>query len=164
MSSTTSNEASPGASGMRATIPERALTPTRTPWPLWLALACAPALAACGSESASELREWRPSDHQLPADYDEAAEEAAVAADPGQALYATHCASCHGREGRGDGPGAPPMARMPSFATAAFQARTDEEITQVVVAGRGGFMPAFGGRLAAPGIAAVVRHLRSFAQ
>lgn len=122
-------------------------------------------LVACGGEpSSGELREWRPSDHQLPEGMDESSPDPTMAADPGAALYGTHCASCHGRSGRGDGPGAPPMARVPSFADPAIQARSDEELTQVIVAGRGGFMPAFGDRLAGPGIAAIVRHLRSFAE
>jgi mono/diheme cytochrome c family protein len=121
--------------------------------------------SACGGEpSSGELREWRASDHQLPEGMDDSDPDPVTAADPGAALYATHCASCHGASGRGDGPGAPPMARVASFADPAIQARTDEELTQVIVAGRGGFMPAFGDRLAGPGIAAIVRHLRSFAR
>lgn len=121
-------------------------------------------LSACGESSSGELREWRPSDHQLPEGMEESDPDPVTAADAGEALYTTHCATCHGRAGRGDGPGAPPMARVPSFADPTVQARSDEELTQVITAGRGGFMPAFGDRLAAPGIAAIVRHLRTFAQ
>ncbi len=121
-------------------------------------------LTACGGEPSGELREWRPSDHQLPEGMDDSTPDPTMAADPGAALYGTHCASCHGQSGRGDGPGAPPMARVPSFADPVIQARTDEELTQVIVAGRGGFMPAFGDRLAGPGITAIVAHLRRFAE
>lgn len=145
---------------MRATLPNSSRSAR-----VAFALALAAAVAACGTEGpAGELREWRPSDHQLPEGYDEAAAEqqAAMAADPGAALYATHCASCHGPSGRGDGPGAPPMARVPSFVDPAIQARTDEQLAQVIVEGRGGFMPAFGDRLPPTGVAAIVRHLRSF--
>jgi mono/diheme cytochrome c family protein len=35
----------------------------------------------------------------------------------GAALYARHCAACHGAEGRGDGPVAPALARPPSDLT-----------------------------------------------
>jgi mono/diheme cytochrome c family protein len=35
----------------------------------------------------------------------------------GAALYARHCAACHGAEGRGDGPVAPALARAPSDLT-----------------------------------------------
>ena len=147
---------------MRATLPN-SLRSVRSAVVLTLAFAG----SACGADSPppGELRQWRPTDHQLPAGYDEAAAEqqAAVAADPGAALYATHCASCHGASGRGDGPGAPPMARVSSFADPAVQARSDAELTQVIVAGRGGFMPAFGERIPAGGIAAIVQHLRTFA-
>lgn len=146
---------------MRATLPNSSRSVS-----LAVSLVVASALGGCGNGggASGELREWRPSDHQLPEGYDEAAAEqqAAVAADPGAALYATHCASCHGLSGRGDGPGAPPMARVPSFVDPAVQARSDEQLAQVIVEGRGGFMPAFGEQLPATGIAAIVRHLRSF--
>jgi mono/diheme cytochrome c family protein len=129
-------------------------------------MALAASVTACGNEGppAGELREWRASDHQLPEGYDEAAaaQQAATATDAGAALYQTHCAGCHGLSGRGDGPSAPPMARVPSFADPAIQARTDEQLAQVIVQGRGGFMPAFGDRLPPSGVAAIVRHLRSF--
>ena len=36
----------------------------------------------------------------------------------GAALYARHCAACHGAEGRGDGPVAPAFTRPPSDLTA----------------------------------------------
>jgi mono/diheme cytochrome c family protein len=146
---------------MRATLPNSSRSAS-----VAFAVALAASVSACGTEGppAGELREWRPSDHQLPEGYDEAAAEqqAATAADPGAALYATHCASCHGLSGRGDGPGAPPMARVPTFVDPAIQARTDEQLAEVIVQGRGGFMPAFGDRLPATGVAAIVRHLRSF--
>jgi mono/diheme cytochrome c family protein len=35
----------------------------------------------------------------------------------GAALYARHCAACHGAEGRGDGPVAPALSRPPSDLT-----------------------------------------------
>jgi mono/diheme cytochrome c family protein len=35
----------------------------------------------------------------------------------GEALYARHCAACHGAEGRGDGPVAPALGRPPTDLT-----------------------------------------------
>lgn len=128
------------------------------------------ALIACG-EPQRELREWQPSDHQQPtagaptggrtappeADPDPQATERRAAA----ALFQAMCGSCHGQEGRGDGPGRPPAAPVSDLTSAAWQdARTDEEIAEAITLGRGGFMPAFGDRLSAPGIAALVRHVR----
>jgi len=124
------------------------------------ALALCAALSACG-EPAPELREWRPSDHQLPEGYPERDEAEAPRADPGATLYGTFCASCHGARGLGDGPGHPPMARMPSFADPAIQAHSDAEWARVITEGRGGFMPAFGDRLSPEGVSAIVAHLRT---
>lgn len=117
-------------------------------------------LTACG-ERQPELREWAPSDHQLPEGYPEGDEAEAPRAEPGVALYGAFCASCHGPAGAGNGPGRPPMARMPSFADPAIQAHTDEEWARVITEGRGGFMPAFGDRVSPEGVAAIVRHLRT---
>lgn len=120
------------------------------------------ALAGCGQPE-RELREWQPSDHQLPEGYQEADSAEAPPADPAAALYGTFCAQCHGASGRGDGPGRPPMARMPSFTDPAFHAaRTDEQLAGVITNGLGGFMPAFGDRVSPEGVAALVRHVRGF--
>jgi mono/diheme cytochrome c family protein len=127
-------------------------------------------LAACGSEGSRPTREWTPADHQPPegeqsdrsgapdeVDADPAATEARAAA----ALFNAMCAQCHGMEGRGDGPGRPPVAQVPDFQAAAFQSgRTDEQLAEVIANGRGGFMPAFGARISGEGIAALVRHVR----
>jgi mono/diheme cytochrome c family protein len=129
------------------------------------------ALVACG-EPQRELREWQPSDHQQPSagapsdgrtappearDPDPEATERRAAA----ALFQAMCGSCHGREGRGDGAGRPPAAPVSDLTSAAWQeSRTDEEIAEAITLGRGGFMPAFGEQLSAPGIAALVRHVR----
>jgi len=129
------------------------------------------ALVACG-EPPRELREWQPSDHQQPSpgapsdgrtappearDPDPQATEQRAAT----ALFQAMCGSCHGQEGRGDGPGRPPAAPVSDLTSAAWQdARTDAEIAEAITLSRGGFMPAFGDRLSAPGIAALVRHVR----
>ncbi len=124
----------------------------------------------CGSDASRDLREWTPSDHQPPegetgerggapdeVDVDPAVAEARAAT----SLFGAMCGECHGPEGRGDGPGRPPVAQVPDFTTAAWQAsRTDEQLATSIAEGRGGFMPAFGDRLSPEGVQALVRHVR----
>jgi mono/diheme cytochrome c family protein len=139
--------------------------------------AAAGILMACGGdERTGELREWRPSDHQQPStaapstaapSTDDRVAPAEDTRDPAEterraviALFASMCASCHGESGRGDGPGRPPVAQMSDLTTATWQSgRTDEQIAEVIVEGRG-MMPGFGEQLSAQGIAALVRHVR----
>ena len=47
----------------------------------------------------------------------------AANAEAGEALYAQHCASCHGAEGKGDGPAAEGLNPPPGDLTDAFHAR-----------------------------------------
>jgi mono/diheme cytochrome c family protein len=122
--------------------------------------------AACGDPE-GELREWQPSDHQAPAASPDTVPQAEVDPDPeateiraATALFASMCGSCHGLDGRGGGPGVPPGATMPDLASAALHAeRSDDELAQVISAGRG-LMPGFGDRLSPAGIAALTRHVR----
>ena len=127
---------------------------------LW-SIATTVVLSSCGQEPPTET--WAPTDHQVPAAIAETPEAETAQGSSGAALFAVHCASCHGQDGLGNGPGLPPMAPpVVSFATAAFQdSRTDGAIVDTVTNGRGGFMPAFGSRLSAEGIRAVVGHLRT---
>ena len=126
---------------------------------------------ACGREP--PRREWTPADHGQPATPDDvgADSSASAQAEPGEdpnaraarALWNATCAGCHGREGHGDGPSKPPIARIPDFATAAWQgSRSDEQLAQAIHDGRG-MMPSFGKQLNAEGIAVLVQHIRSFA-
>jgi mono/diheme cytochrome c family protein len=130
--------------------------------------AAAGILMACGGdERTGELREWRPSDHQQPStaapstaapSTDDRVAPAEDTRDPAEterraviALFASMCASCHGESGRGDGPGRPPVAQMSDLTTATWQSgRTDEQIAEVIVEGRGMML----------GIAALDRHVR----
>ena len=147
---------------MDATLAERRETKTKTMRPLRpsLILAIVAFLSACGPEAPTQT--WQPSDHRVPSAVEQAPDEAPVGT-TGAALFAVHCASCHGPEGLGNGPGLPPMAPpVVSFATSAFQdSRTDGAIVDTVLHGRGGFMPAFASRLSPEGIRAVVEHLRT---
>src|SRR5262249_22810847 len=128
-------------------------------------------LAGCGNGGdGRHLREWTPADHQPPegetgdrtgAPDEVDADPAATEAHAATALFGAMCASRHGPEGHGDGPGRPPVAQVPDFADAAWQsAHTDEALAQSISEGRGGFMPAFGARLSPEGVAALVRHVR----
>ncbi len=50
-----------------------------------------------------------------------------AAEDVGRSLYLRYCASCHGREGRGDGPVAPALGQKPT------------DLTQIAAANHGEF-------------------------
>jgi cytochrome c oxidase cbb3-type subunit 3 len=135
-----------------------------------LATLAALALFACDRQDTTGLREWTPADHQPPEgetsdrtgapdeiDADPAVTEARAAT----ALFGSLCAQCHGAGGAGDGPGRPPVAQVPDFHVAEWQAsHTDEQLAQSIAEGRGGFMPAFGRQLSPEGVAALVRHVR----
>lgn len=101
-------------------------------------------VAACDSPPA-DLREWRPSDHSNAGGSSEDPGGTAAPTDPmanARALWVSQCASCHGREGRGDGPGA--AIRPPDMTTAAFQqSATDEQLATSIQRGKNGRMPAF---------------------
>jgi cytochrome c553 len=126
---------------------------------------------ACKGEPAPK-REWTPADHGQPAapDDENVAEQPGALA-PGEdpearaarALWNATCAGCHGRDGRGQGESRPPIARIPDFTTAEWQAsRSDEALGQTIMDGRG-MMPPFGKQLNPQGVAALVRHIRRFA-
>lgn len=113
-------------------------------------------------EATPALEVWTPSDHQQPAEDlptpgraapDESARdetEPSAAAPDAAALYATHCANCHGPSGAGgampDGMTAPDL-HVSTLEPAA--------VAVLLVQGRGA-MPGFGDRLSAAEIAALV--------
>jgi len=138
-----------------------------------VALSLGSSRVGCGDQR--QLEEWGPEDHGHPPGARPAAD--GRAAPPGSAtnadlspeqrearaaasLWTVLCASCHGREGLGNGPGAPPGAQVANLTTAAWQSsRTDEQIAAVITQGQG-LMPAFAERLNPRGIAALVGHVR----
>lgn len=68
------------------------------------------------------------------------------------------CASCHGREGLGNGPSAPGV--LANFQDPEWQrSRSDADIASVIRLGRG-MMPAFGEQIVPAGIEALVGHVR----
>jgi cytochrome c oxidase cbb3-type subunit 3 len=131
----------------------------------WWLVMCA---GACG-DTPGELREWTPADHQPPAAVvpEGQGQGAEGGDDRGRAqaaLWSMRCSSCHGAEGRGDGPGKPPGAALPDLTQAAWQAqRSDAEIAQVIIDGRG-MMPPFGAEITEAGVAALVEHVRGMAK
>ncbi len=118
-------------------------------------------LAGCGRER--EAREWRPDNHQPP----ETGASGTGQAEPGDlsaaaaGLYRSSCAGCHGAQGHGGGPAAPPGANVPDLTSASVQnGLSDEEMTRIIREGRG-MMPAFGSQINERGIAALVAHVRT---
>jgi len=66
----------------------------------------------------------------------------------GQALFQLHCATCHGRTGRGDGPAAAGLLRLPANLTAPHtNDHTAGDIFWWLTRGVGIVMPAFGAAL-----------------
>jgi mono/diheme cytochrome c family protein len=98
--------------------------------------------------------------------------EAAVIPPPadeldGASLYARHCASCHGAEGRGDGWNAPNLPVPPTNHTdgEAMSKRPDDTLYDGIAAGafvldRSPLMPAFADQLSPAQIRALVAHIR----
>jgi mono/diheme cytochrome c family protein len=125
-------------------------------------------LLACDSRVTPQ-REWRPEDHGQPAEVDPSrVPQAAPSNEEGgveraaSALWNVSCANCHGRDGRGQGPGRPPAAQIPDFTSQDFQKqRTDEQLVTVIRDGRG-MMPPFGKQLNEQGLKALLQHVRRF--
>ena len=68
--------------------------------------------------------------------------------DRGRALFVSHCAACHGADGRGDGPAAPGLLQRPADLTAAHTAdHTPGDVFWWISHGLGLAMPAFGEQL-----------------
>lgn len=125
-------------------------------------------VAACGSR-VTPTREWQASDHGQPAQDDPLRTPTPAAPEEGgteraaDALFNVSCASCHGRDGRGQGSGRPPGASVPDFTQTAFQTqRSDAQLAEVIRNGRG-LMPPFGKQVNDQGIAALVARVRRFA-
>lgn len=80
----------------------------------------------------------------------------------GKSLYATHCKSCHGTKGKGDGPKAAQLdTECGDFTLAAFQSQTDGAIFYKTSEGRKD-MPSFKKKIADPNdIWAVVNYVRT---
>jgi len=73
-------------------------------------------------------------------------------------LFQRRCASCHGAQGRGDGPSAPIVAPANLTDPTLQSALTDADIATLLREGRGA-MPSFGS-LTGPEVDALIRHVR----
>ena len=86
----------------------------------------------------------------------------------GGALYARHCAACHGDQGRGDGWNVPNIGVTPTVHAdaAAMSERPDDTLYDGIAAGgfvldKSPLMPAFSGLLSREQIRALVAHIRT---
>lgn len=125
---------------------------------------------ACGcSRQASDLREWTPSDHDHTSNPGAAQVEVKQDAGSPLAVYGIDevtvvaweqsCATCHGAQGRGDGPQGP-ITKARDLTDAAWHASvSDESIAQVIRNGRGMMPPS---RLPEATIQSLVRLVRLF--
>jgi mono/diheme cytochrome c family protein len=117
-------------------------------------------LSACNPA----VREWTPSDHDRdpgsPAQAPSAARgnPAEAQAQLVEVAWSRQCASCHGPEGRGDGPQGP-MAGARDLTAAAFQSATPDEQMIRSIRGGKGRMPAFAD-LPEPIVTGLVRRIR----
>lgn len=99
-------------------------------------------------------------------------EPAPGSAAAGKKIYDAHCATCHGSDGRGDGPAAPMLSPAPrDFSTGTYKLRstetgqlpTDDDLRQTVRKGvYGTAMPNWEGVLSDGDIRAVVDYVKTF--
>ncbi|MDB4941211.1 MAG: hypothetical protein JWP97_745 [Labilithrix sp.] len=81
----------------------------------------------------------------------------------GAELFASTCARCHGERGEGGSPLLGGGTAPRNFHDHAFQTqRTDEQLADVIVHGKGSGMPAFGSFYSEAERKALVQHVRSF--
>ncbi len=86
---------------------------------------------------------------------------AGLAAD-GAAVYKAKCASCHAADGSGSSPMGKKMG-LRDLGSADVQKQTDAQLTAIVADGKAK-MPAYGAKLSAEEIKALVAHIRSLKQ
>jgi mono/diheme cytochrome c family protein len=143
----------------------------------WLLL-CLPVTTACRPETAQEpspVRDPRPAaaPAQTPTAPSPAPTVTVGTPADGKALYAAHCAVCHGAEGRGDGAAAWLLWPRPrDFSRGLFKIRTtpsgalptDDDLLQVITDGMpGSSMPAWR-HLSAPERLALVGQVKALSQ
>lgn len=82
----------------------------------------------------------------------------------GRLIYEQHCVSCHGTQGRGDGPDAPFLSPRPaSLVSAATSVKSDKELLAVIANGKPRTaMPAWKDRLTDEQQREVLAYLRGF--
>jgi cytochrome c6 len=83
-----------------------------------------------------------------------------VAADTGGDLFATKCASCHGKDGAGNTPMGKNL-KLRDLGSADVQKMSDKELKDIVDKGKPPKMPAYGGKLSETQIDDLVKFIRS---
>ncbi len=119
-------------------------------------LSCTALLVACGG--AAEV-----ASPTIPAEFAGRVNPlGASAASAGAGLFATNCASCHGPEGRGDGPASAALRPAPTNLAAIGQAAADDVLFWRIRSGvPGTAMPAWRGILSDEQIWQIVAFIRS---
>ena len=89
----------------------------------------------------------------------------------GKKLYATYCSSCHGDNGKGDGPAAKALPIKPADHTngSVMNQLSDKFLTDIISKGGGAvgkspMMPGWGGQLNEKQVRDIVAYLRSIAE
>jgi cytochrome c oxidase cbb3-type subunit III len=89
----------------------------------------------------------------------------------GKKLYVTYCSSCHGDNGKGDGPAAQSLPVKPANHTdgAVMNQLTDKFLLEIIskggsAVGKSPMMPAWGGQLKENQLRDIVAYVRSIAQ
>jgi cytochrome c6 len=78
--------------------------------------------------------------------------------DSGASLFKSHCAACHGADGKGD-TGIGKSMHLRSLASPEVQKQSDKELTDMIADGKGG-MPAYKSKLTGAQIKELVSHIR----
>lgn len=126
-------------------------------------------LPSCAQKPAPS--ESKPAESAAPAAAPSAPRSTFVSQDEARKMFVARCASCHGMEGKGDGPGSAALNPKPrNYTDVAWQKSvTDEEIGKTIMyggaaVGKSPIMPAQADLSSKPEvIAALVKVVRSFA-
>lgn len=120
--------------------------------PVSFALVSSVDAAACDRPPSVELREWTPADHdgeqKSAAGTNGTAPRQGAKGDAGgtptlvAVTWQNQCATCHGAQGRGDGPQGP-MFKPTDLTQAAWQDRTTDEAIASAIQNGKGRMPRF---------------------
>jgi mono/diheme cytochrome c family protein len=78
------------------------------------------------------------------------------------ATFKAKCAACHGPDGAGDTTMGKKLG-VRVLGSADVQKQTDDQLTAIISKGKGK-MPPYGGKIADADIAALVKHIRTFAK
>ncbi len=83
-----------------------------------------------------------------------------VAADTGPDLFATKCASCHGKDGSGNTPMGKNL-KLKDLGSADVQKMSDSDLKNIIDKGKAPKMPAYGAKLSSTQIDVLVKFVRS---